>query len=75
MVGTAHPTRLYTGDNNKPAWMRTGGRLQGQNEHGLFDTRLWAQAYLKEYALHGEEYGDIEWDLVYVVRVLPSGAP
>jgi hypothetical protein len=40
------------------------------NEHGLFDTRSGAQAYLKEYALHGEEYGDIDWDLVYVVRVL-----
>jgi hypothetical protein len=39
------------------------------NEHGLFDTRLWAEAYFKEYALHGEEYGDNEWDLVYVVRV------
>jgi hypothetical protein len=39
------------------------------NEHGLFDTRLWAQAYLKQYALHGEAHSDIEWDIVYVVRV------
>ncbi len=39
------------------------------NEHGLFDTRLWAEAYFKEYALHGEEYDDGDWDLVYVVRV------
>ena len=43
--------------------------MQSKGEHGLFDTRLWAEAYFKEYALHGEEYGDVEWDLVYVVRV------
>jgi hypothetical protein len=49
------------------------GPFKGKlNEHGLFETRSDADEYLKQYIAHGEEDPDTIWDLVYIVRVLPS---